>query len=130
MTFRVLGIFGLNPNTREDELEKIFSAYGPVQKVVLVLDRPSDRSKGFGFIYFKDQESATKARTEGNKMEIDGRTVRIDYSRTTRAHDPTPGRYMGRETDRPRRDFGRRDDRRFDDRRYRDDRYDDRDRYR
>ena len=55
-------------------------------------------SQGFGFIYFDDMDSATKAKNEGNGMEIDGKIVRIDYSITRKAHTPTPGVYLGKKS--------------------------------
>ena len=36
---RVLGIFGMSLFTRRDDLEKIFSEYGPIEKVELILNR-------------------------------------------------------------------------------------------
>ena len=42
--------------------------------------------------------SSSEAKAETNGMELDGRRIRVDYSITSRAHSPTPGRYMGRPT--------------------------------
>ncbi|KAJ2955206.1 hypothetical protein NQZ79_g8763 [Umbelopsis isabellina] len=75
------------------------------------------RSRGFGFVTYKEPESATKAIEATNGMEIDGRNVRVDFSMTRRPHTPTPGEYMGekrrsgRDRDRGDRDRGDRGDR-------------------
>lgn len=54
-------------------------------------------SKGYCFAYFESVEEATAARDALNGTVIEGRQARVDYSRTTRPHSPTPGQYMGRE---------------------------------
>ena len=54
-------------------------------------------SKGYCFAYFMSVEEATAARDALNGTVIEGRQARVDYSRTTRPHSPTPGQYMGRE---------------------------------
>ncbi|XP_050694246.1 transformer-2 protein homolog alpha-like isoform X2 [Eriocheir sinensis] len=93
-----LGVFGLSLYTTERELHHLFSKYGPVTKVQVVLDAKTGRSRGFSFIYFENTEDATEAKEQCSGMEIDGRRIRVDYSITERAHTPTPGIYMGRPT--------------------------------
>jgi len=95
---RCLGVFGLSLYTTEKELEKEFSRYGPMDKVQVVLDGHSGRSRGFAFIYFENVDDATEARNKMTGTELDGKTIRVDYSITKRAHTPTPGMYMGRPT--------------------------------
>jgi transformer-2 protein len=46
-------------------------------------------------LYFSDIEHAIRAKEQGHGLEIDGASVRTDYSFTKRPHNPTPGRYMG-----------------------------------
>merc|ERR1712083_1118329 len=78
--------------------EKEFRKYGTLDKVNVVLDGHSGRSRGFAFIYYETLEDATEAREALNGTELDGRKIRVDYSITKRAHTPTPGMYMGRPT--------------------------------
>ncbi|PKI84789.1 hypothetical protein MVES_001181 [Malassezia vespertilionis] len=91
----ILGAFGLSIRTTERELEEEFSKAGPVEKVVIVYDARTGRSRGFGFITMRDVESATEAVTQINNTELQGRRIRVDFSSTTRAHEPTPGEYRG-----------------------------------
>ncbi|XP_042893979.1 transformer-2 protein homolog alpha-like isoform X1 [Penaeus japonicus] len=93
-----LGIFGLSLYTTERKLHHLFSKYGPINKVQVVLDAKTSRSRGFAFIYFDHVDDATEAKEQCTGMEIDGRRIRVDYSITERAHTPTPGIYMGRPT--------------------------------
>jgi len=45
--------------------------------------------------YMKEQAAATRAKEELNGLDLHGRVIRVDYSLTNKAHDPTPGLYMG-----------------------------------
>merc|ERR1739847_163088 len=93
-----VGVFGLSLYTTERELEKEFSKFGPLEKVSVVLDGKTGRSRGFAFVYFESQEDAKAAKEAMSDQEIDGRRIRVDFSITKRAHTPTPGVYMGRPT--------------------------------
>lgn len=44
--------------TQADDLHRIFARYGRVRDVQLVMDRFSQRSRGFGFVYFERQRDA------------------------------------------------------------------------
>lgn len=95
---RCLGVFGLSVYTTENELYNIFSKYGPVERVQVVLDAKTGRSRGFSFVYFESTEDAKVAKEQCSGMKIDGKNIRVDYSITERAHTPTPGIYMGKPT--------------------------------
>ncbi|KAG9006612.1 hypothetical protein FRB94_000538 [Tulasnella sp. JGI-2019a] len=99
---QVLGVFGLSIRTVERQLDEEFSRYGTVDKVTIVYDARTGRSRGFGFIKMNTVEEATACIEKLNGIEIDGRRLRVDYSVTERPHQPTPGEYMGtrREADR------------------------------
>jgi len=135
-----LGVFGLSAHTTENDLRDEFSRHGEVQKVDLIIDKKTQRSRCFGFIYFASIEDATRAKEACNGMKLHGRNIRTDFSSTDKAHSPTPGEYMGRRrlrrVDRytPRYGRERYDHHPYDERdryysRGRDHRYDDRDRY-
>ena len=93
-----LGVFGLSLYTTERELEKEFSKFGPIEKLQVVLDGKTGRSRGFGFVYYESLDDAQAAKEAMCDTEIDGRRIRVDYSITKRPHTPTPGVYMGRPT--------------------------------
>lgn len=95
---RCLGIFGLSIYTTELQIHHIFSKYGPVERVQVVIDAKTGRSRGFCFVYFESSEDAKVAKEQCSGMEIDGRRIRVDFSITQRAHTPTPGIYMGKPT--------------------------------
>ncbi|MCL4137644.1 UNVERIFIED_CONTAM: hypothetical protein GTU68_025437 [Idotea baltica] len=93
-----IGVFGLSVYTTERQLEEIFEKYGSIERVQVVLDAKTGKSRGFAFVYFEAVKSATNAKEDCTGMEIDGRRIRVDYSITQRPHTPTPGIYMGRPT--------------------------------
>jgi len=91
---KCLGVFGLNFTTTETDLDREFRRYGKIEKVQVVLDGPTKRSRGFAFIYFEQMEDAEKARDAMNGTEISGFKIRVDFSITNAAHRPTPGVYF------------------------------------
>ncbi|KAK6942568.1 RNA recognition motif domain [Dillenia turbinata] len=78
---------GLSYYTTEQTLSEAFSQYGQVLEATVVVDRVSDRSKGFGFITFASEDAAYKALTEMNGKAIletyalNGRTIFVDYAK-------------------------------------------------
>uniref|UniRef100_A0A0K8SDT0 Transformer-2 beta n=3 Tax=Lygus hesperus TaxID=30085 RepID=A0A0K8SDT0_LYGHE len=100
---KCLGVFGLSLYTTENQLHQIFSKYGRLERVQVIIDAKTGRSRGFCFVYYEHLEDARNAKEQCTGMEIGGRKIRVDYSITERAHTPTPGIYMGKPTyeDRP-----------------------------
>ncbi|CAF1553378.1 unnamed protein product [Adineta ricciae] len=91
----ILGIFGLSPRTTENDLREAFGRFGQVKDVQIIMDKKTSKSRGFGFVYYDTIEEATRAKESMRLIKFDGRTVRIDFSVTKCAHEPTPGVYMG-----------------------------------
>lgn len=84
----------------------------------MVYDAKSQGFRGYCFIYYSKLRDATHALNETNGMEVKDRRIRVDYSKTKRAHTPTPGFYRGNRGQRhrsfererpPRRDFNHSD---------------------
>lgn len=65
----------------EDQLKEHFSKYGEITEVVLITDRRTGRSKGFGFVTFAEDEVANKAMEEMNGKELEGRSIRVSEAR-------------------------------------------------
>ncbi|KAK7053839.1 hypothetical protein R3P38DRAFT_3577417 [Favolaschia claudopus] len=65
----------------EDKVWSFFTECGGnVKSVRLPTDRDTGRPKGFGYVEFEDIEGAKKAFAAANGQEIDGRSIRLDYS--------------------------------------------------
>ncbi|MFC1710467.1 RNA recognition motif domain-containing protein [Patescibacteria group bacterium] len=67
-----------------DELRKIFGEFGEIADAVVITDKMSGRSKGFGFVEFADDEMAKKAIDSMNGKEIEGRALVVNVARPAR----------------------------------------------
>ncbi|MBD3253231.1 RNA-binding protein [Candidatus Pacearchaeota archaeon] len=65
----------------KEDLEKHFSEFGEIEETRLITDRFSGKSKGFGFITFKEKESADKAIQETNNKEFHGRELKVSIAK-------------------------------------------------
>ena len=68
----------------DDGLKEMFAAAGDVVEAVVISDKFSNRSKGFGFVTMKDEASAEKAIKEMNGKELDGRAIVVNVARPMR----------------------------------------------
>lgn len=73
-----LFIGGLAWQTNDEGLRLKFSEFGNVEEAVVVKDRDTGRSRGFGFVRFSTDEEATAAMNAMNDQEFDGRRIRVD----------------------------------------------------
>ncbi|KAI7926398.1 hypothetical protein M0657_001931 [Pyricularia oryzae] len=74
---------GLAWHTEEGTLRQKFEEYGVVEEAVVVKDRDTGRSRGFGFVRYTNEDDAQKAITAMNNVEFDGRTIRVDKASDT-----------------------------------------------
>lgn len=86
-----LFIGGLSFTSTEDSLKAAFMQAGNVISVVIIKDKFSGRSKGFGFVEMETEEEAKKAIEMWEGKELDGRTIHVNEARPME--------------DRPKRDF-------------------------
>ncbi|XP_073542177.1 cold-inducible RNA-binding protein B isoform X3 [Phyllobates terribilis] len=75
-----LFIGGLSFDTDEQSLEQVFNKYGQISEVVVVKDRETKRSRGFGFVTFENPEDAKDAMEAMNGKSVDGRQIRVDQA--------------------------------------------------
>ena len=65
----------------EDQLRELFGAYGEVDRVNIITNRETGRSRGFGFVEMSD-DSAAKSAIEGlNGKDMDGRELTVNEAR-------------------------------------------------
>ncbi|KAL3522459.1 hypothetical protein ACH5RR_015293 [Cinchona calisaya] len=69
---RKLFVRGLGWETNTDKLRAVFSAFGELDEAIVITDKNSGKSKGYGFVTFKHIDAAILALKEPNK-KIDGR---------------------------------------------------------
>ncbi len=61
-------------------LKELFSQYGEITEAVVITDRQTGRSKGFGFVTFANEADAQKA-LEMDKKEVEGRAIVVNVAR-------------------------------------------------
>ena len=71
----------LSFSTTEDELRQIFEPFGQVDRVSIMTDRDTGRSRGFGFVEMASNEDGEKAITALNGSQIGGRTLNVNEAR-------------------------------------------------
>lgn len=65
----------------EEELQKVFSAFGSVQTVKIIKDMYSGKSKGFGFVEMPGKDEAQASIDALNGKEFKGRTLNVNPAR-------------------------------------------------
>ncbi|HTR25654.1 MAG TPA: RNA-binding protein [Terriglobales bacterium] len=76
-----LYVGNLPHNTTEAELRSLFEAHGAVEKITLVTDRDTGRSRGFGFVEMTNAAEADKAIAALNGTDLGGRTLTINEAK-------------------------------------------------
>ena len=80
--------------TREQLLEA-FSAVGPVQDVVMPLDKMTGRMRGFAFVEFESEDDAAKAIEAMDGKELAGRPLRVNEAQAKPQRSFSSGRGEG-----------------------------------
>ena len=68
----------------DEDLKKMFEAHGTVESAVIIIDKFSNRSKGFGFVELSSQEEAQAAIDALHESDLDGRKLTVDHARPPR----------------------------------------------
>lgn len=76
-----LFIGNLSYQTTSDELNTLFSEVGVVDSCNLIMDRETDRSKGFAFIEMNSKEAADMAKEKFNGQDLHGRALKVDNAK-------------------------------------------------
>jgi RNA recognition motif-containing protein len=68
-------------STTDHDLRQIFESYGDVDKIHVITDRETGRSKGFGFIEMPDSATANAAIQGLHGQELDGRALTVNEAK-------------------------------------------------
>lgn len=90
-----LYVGNLPHSTTETELRNVFEAHGPVEKVTLVTDRETGRSRGFGFVEMADAGDADKAIAALNGTDLGGRPLTINEAKPKTDRPRSGGQRFG-----------------------------------
>lgn len=78
---RKLFVGSLDYGVTDQQLNDLFSEYGTVESAKVIVDRETNRSRGFGFVEFSDDEEAKAAMEALNGQEHQGRTLVVNEAR-------------------------------------------------
>ena len=70
------------------KLDELFGTFGDIEESIVISDKFSGRSKGFGFVTFKDDESAKKAIADMNDKEVEGRNIKVNEAKPMEDRPP------------------------------------------
>jgi len=74
-------VSNLGFNVQDEELKKLFAAYGPVTSAKVIMDKLTNQSRGFGFVEMSDDNAARLAVSELNGSSNDGRSLKVSEAR-------------------------------------------------
>jgi nucleolar protein 4 len=77
---RQLFIRGLAPTVTTEDLTNFFSESYPIKNALVVLDKETKASKGYGFVTFADVEDAQRAKEELKGTALQGKKIAVDFA--------------------------------------------------
>ncbi|HSX28221.1 MAG TPA: RNA-binding protein [Candidatus Saccharimonadales bacterium] len=72
----------------DDELSDLFASFGTVASAKVIIDRDTNRSKGFGFVEMEDDEAAKTAIKELDGKDYNGRAIVVNEARPQERREP------------------------------------------
>lgn len=86
-----LYVGGLAYSITEKELEEAFSEIGKVASAIVIKDRDTGQSKGFGFVEMEDIKDGQTAIKDMNGKELAGRALTVNEARPQEDRRPSNG---------------------------------------
>ncbi len=77
---------------QDEDLRSYFAEYGDVTSAKVIMDKFTNRSKGFGFVEMSDDAAAQKAIQELDGATVDGRSIRVSIAKP---REERPARQSG-----------------------------------
>lgn len=78
-TYTKIFVGGLAWETQKDTMTAYFQQFGEIMEAVVITDKASGRSKGYGFVTFRDADAAVRACVDANPV-IDGRRANCNLA--------------------------------------------------
>jgi cold-inducible RNA-binding protein len=86
-----LFVGNLSFNLTENDLQDAFAEYGTVTEVNVMMDRATNRPRGFAFVTMSSKEEADKAVQGMNGKQLDGRALTVNEARPREERPPGGG---------------------------------------
>jgi RNA recognition motif-containing protein len=88
-----LYVGNLSYNVTEEQLRELFGQAGAIKEITMIVDRDTQRPKGFGFVEMMSQVEAQKAIEMFNEHELDGRRLNVSFARPKEDRGGSRGGY-------------------------------------
>ncbi|XP_052005584.1 LOW QUALITY PROTEIN: heterogeneous nuclear ribonucleoprotein A0, like [Xyrauchen texanus] len=98
-------IGGLKDDIEDEHLSEYFCQFGAIEKAQVITDKDTGKKRGFGFVYFEDNDSADKA-VVMKFHTVSGHKVEVKKALTKQEMQGAGGRGGGRGMGRPQGGFG------------------------
>jgi RNA recognition motif-containing protein len=85
-------VSNLSYAVQDEDLRSYFAEYGEVTSAKVIMDKYTNRSKGFGFVEMSDDAAAEKAIAELDGATVDGRSIKVSVAK---AREERPARGGG-----------------------------------
>jgi len=73
-----LYVGGLSWDTNDQGLRQAFEQFGEISDAVVISDRDTGRSRGFGFVTFDEEDAAMEAISKLDGTALDGRNIKVN----------------------------------------------------
>lgn len=90
-----LFVAGLAYAITDDQLEEAFAQFGTVVSAKVIMDRDTNRSKGYGFVEMASDDEAKAAIAGMDGKELDGRRITVNEARPQEKRAPRQGGFGG-----------------------------------
>jgi RNA recognition motif-containing protein len=70
-------VSNLSFNVQDEDLRDFFTEFGEVTSAKIIMDKETNRSRGFGFVEMADDEASKKAIAELDGATVEGRTIKV-----------------------------------------------------
>ncbi len=90
-------VSGLPYKVQNEELKAYFESAGTITDAVVIFDKMTRRSKGFGFVTFETEAQAQKSIEMFNETDFEGRIIRVSIARAREERPATAGGFRPRE---------------------------------
>jgi RNA recognition motif-containing protein len=84
-------VSNLSFNVQDEDLREFFAEYGEVTSAKVIMDKFTNRSRGFGFVEMSDDAAAQKAIQELDGATVEGRAIRVSEAKPREARPSNGG---------------------------------------
>lgn len=82
-----------------ERLKELFSPYGQIEDAIVMANKYTGRSRGFGFVTFVNEADADKSLAEMNNKNVEGRELKVKEARPLEEKPKEePGKRITRDT--------------------------------